>query len=216
MKKLSFLFPILALLWVSCGKRNDTGITGQVTERGTGKPIANAKVIFSQCVSGDDFAGTPICIDIATTLTDAQGKYTFLQEDDKESDRYKIRVEKKHHFNEMPAYHLVNAKDKTDNVNFTMMATAWVKFHIKNQNPTDDLDKIFAPGSVSVSGPYIFLGKTIDTTYTLGNTSVGNFYFKGNNKNNIDWFVRKNGIIKQYQDSIFLQSLDTTFYEIKY
>ncbi len=209
MKKLLFFsLTILIISFLgSCGKKDYTSIEGQVLEKGSNKGIANAKVIFSECVSGDGFGASAICADVETVLTNAQGKYIFTKEKDKATD-YRIRAEKTNYGNVYPVYHLANAGERTKNLDFTLPAFAWIKFHVKNVNPFDEKDLIIAPGSSLANLNYRFYGKFIDTTYILK--------CFGSDINITDWFVYENNKKEYFQDSLFVKGLDTALYKIKY
>jgi hypothetical protein len=206
MKNIIFL-TIILLTITSCGKKNFTSVQGQVFEKGSNKPVANAQVIFSRCVPGDGTGAAAICTDIETVTTDANGRYVFTKESDK-ADSYRIRAEKTNYGKPVEVFQTANAGESTKDINFTLPAFAWIKFHVKNVNPFDDNDLIRAPGSIGV-GNYNFYGKNIDTTYLRG-PYLGNF------KTEENWFIFKKNTSISKKDSIFCKPLDTVFYEIKY
>ena len=205
---------MLISILASCKKEKSTRIEGRVLEKGSNKPVAGAKIIFSECVAGEGSFSPSVCLDVETTTTDAEGKYVFVKESDT-ADRYRIRAEKNNYGKPIEVYQVATAGEKTKNMDFTLPAFAWIKFHVKNTKAFDNNDLIVAPGTDGLSG-YYFYGKNIDTTYVLGNKYLGNQYFLGNFKNNISWFVTRNSIQKHFRDSIYCKALDTTFYEIKY
>ena len=212
MKKVFQLFSIVLVFTVlaGCGKQDFTQIEGQVLEKGSNKGVAGAKVIFSECVAGDGVFASAVCLDVETVITDAQGKFVFTKESDK-ADRYRIRAGKDNYGKPIEVFQTANAGEKTKNINFTLPASAWIKFHVKNVNPFNEEDLIIAPGSSGLSGPYFLYGKNIDTTYMVG----GGLYL-GNFKNNITWTIERQFKRKGFSDSIFCKALDTVFYEIKY
>ncbi len=212
MKKILFfsLNCLIISFLGSCGKKDYTSIEGQVLEKGSNKGIANAKVIFSECVPGDGFGASAICLDIETVLTNAQGKYILTKEKD-DATYYRIRAEKNNYGKPVEVFQTANAGEKSKNLNFTLPAFAWIKFHVKNVNPFDDSDYIAAPGASGGNLDYRFYGKTVDTTYILGGSKYpGGFNF------GIDWTIIKNNKQKEIEDSIFFIPLDTVYYKIKY
>ena len=217
MKK-SFLLPIIllviSLMMMSCGK-GTTHVSGTVFEKGSNKPVANASVIFSECVPGDGTGASAICIDVETVVTNAQGEYVF-EKDSGNATEYRIRAEKRNYGKPTEVFQTASAGKCTENINFTLPAFAWIKFHVKNVNPFDDSDYIAAPGALNYADEYYFFGKNVDKYYVLGNKYVGNSYFVGNSLAEFYWNVSKNGITKKYKDSIFIKALDTLNYEIKY
>jgi hypothetical protein len=153
MKNIFFLF-LTILTITSCGKKDFTSVEGHVFEKGSNKPVANAQVIFSRCVSGDGTGAAAVCTDIETVTTDANGKYVFTKEKD-DADRYRIRAEKTNYGKPVEVFQTADAGKCTEDINFTLPAFAWIKFHVKNVNPFDDGDLIRAPGAIG-GGHIIF------------------------------------------------------------
>jgi hypothetical protein len=207
MKKVAFL-SILAMSMIaffSCSKQGSTQIEGQVIEKGSNKPIANAKVVISQCVKGDGFGSSAICIEIDTVLTDSKGNYMYSN-DEKDAINYRLSVYKDNY--SMEVFQTAPAGQSSNKIDFVMRAHAWVKFHVKNITPFDENDR-FALLVFNSSSDGIFMGTKIDETFVHG-IFTGNFY------NKINYSVKKNNLYKQISDSIFCKPLDTVFYEIKY
>ena len=205
MKKSFYFLTIILLISIlgGCKKEKSTRIEGRVLEKGSNKPVAGAKIIFSECVAGEGTFSPSVCLDVETTTTDADGKYVFVKEADT-ADRYRIRAEKNNYGKPIEVYQVATAGEKTKNMDFTLPAFAWIKFHVKNVNPFDGSDLIIAP-------EYEFTGSNIDTIYTLG----GNRYV-GNKKVAVYWTITRQFKTVQFMDSIYCKSLDTVFYEIKY
>ena len=207
MKKLLLIsLTCLIISFLGCKKQDFTDIQGRIVEKGSNKGIANAKVVFSQCISNGILGGSS-CEAIDTILTDANGNYRYTLEDD-QTTNYHIEAFKDNY--RMELLQTASGGQISKNVDITMLAFAWIKFHVKNVNPFDDSDLIYAPGSIGL-GKYVFYGKTVDTTYILGGKS-----FIGGFKQGIDITFKRNNQIKQYIDSVFCKSLDTVFHEIKY
>ena len=175
MKKLLFIsLSILIISFLaSCGKKNYTSVEGQVLEKDSNKGVANAQVIFSECVPGEGTGSSAICLDIETVLTNAQGKYIFTKEKD-DATYYRIRAEKTNYGKPVEVFQTANAGETSKNLNFTLPAFAWIKFHVKNVKPFDDNDLIIAPGSSATGFDYRFWGKSVDTIYIL--PAFGNLY----------------------------------------
>jgi hypothetical protein len=206
MKKAIHLFSIVLIFSVlsSCGKQGFTRVEGRVLEKGSNKPVANANVIFYQCVAGEGFGSSAICTEIDTAVTDTNGSYVFTREEENNDViNYRIDAFKGNYSSE--GLTTAQSGKTTKNVDFVMRANAWVKFHIKNVNPFDENDLIIAPWDKE------FYGDKVDVTYTIGGSS-----FLGNFKNNIHWVVERNLQRNLYKDSVFCKALDTVFYEIKY
>jgi hypothetical protein len=172
MKKLIFISLIISIL-CSCGKNNgNTVVSGRVLEKGSNTPVANARVIFSQCVQDEGTFSSSVCADVATVLTNAQGEYTFSKEDDEPTNYYRIRAERTNYGKPVEVFQTADAGKSTKNLNFTLPAYAWIKFHVKNMNPFDDSDLIIAPGS-SGKGNHYHYGTKVDTNYVI--KGLGNF-----------------------------------------
>jgi hypothetical protein len=205
MKKI--LLYLTFVLLSSCGKQGFTRVEGRVLEKGSNKPVANANVIFYQCVAGEGFGSSAICTEIDTAVTDTNGNYVFTREEESNDViNYRIDAFKGNYSSE--GLTTAQSGKTTKNVDFVMRANAWVKFHIKNVNPFDDEDRL-ALLVFNSSNDGIFFGKKIDTSFVHG-IFLGNFY------NKFTYSVKKNSSYKQYTDSIFCKPLDTVFYEIKY
>ena len=144
------------LCFVACHK-GSTEVSGTVFEKGSGKGVANASVIFSECVPGDGTGASAICIDVETVQTNAKGEYTFAK-DSGDATEYRIRAEKKNYGKPTEVFQTAEAGKCTEDINFTLPAFAWIKFHVKNVNPFDDDDLIRAPGAIG-SGNFNFYGK---------------------------------------------------------
>jgi hypothetical protein len=214
MKKLIFIsLSVLIISFLgSCGKKDFTDIQGRIIEKGSNKGIVNAKVVFSQCISNGILGGSS-CEAVDTVLTDANGNYRYTVEDD-QTINYHIEAFKDNYYMEL--LQTASGGQISKNVNIVMLAHAWIKFHVKNVNPFDDSDYIAAPGALNYADKYYFFGKDVGMSYVLGNKYVGNLYFEGNSTAKFYWDVRKNGVIKKYQDSLFIKGLDTLNYQINY
>ena len=79
-----------------------------------------------------------------------------------------------------------------------------IKLHLVNSYPINNGDRIDISGSNKV-----FYGSKIDTSILL-------YPFAGNKKNYYWWVVTKNGVTKNFSDSIFIKSTDTVNYRILY
>ena len=220
MKNLFYFLVTISLFSTSfaCNKKNDivpstnqTIIEGRVIEKGSNKPVAGAKIIFSECVAGDGTFSPSTCLDVESTTTDVNGNFRFTKDADT-ADRYRIRAQKANYGAPVEVYQVAKAREKTTNIDFTLPAFAWIKFHVKNVKPLDDDDLIVAPGYNGGNLKYRFYGRYVDTTYILG----GRGYI-GNEKILTDWFVYRANSNKQlFKDSVYCKPLDTVFYEIKY
>lgn len=205
--KCTLLLTGLLLIGLSAcwDKQQDfTDISGRIIEKGSNKGVADAQVVFYQCISGGIGQGS-LCEPIDTISTDANGYYQYTMEND-ETVSYHIEAYKPNYT--MQTLQIAQGGRTTKKADIVLLPHAWIKFHVKNVNPVDENDFIIAPGSTG-TGSYYFYGKSVDTTYLLGNR-VGNLF------NKIDWYTNKNNTYRQYLDSIFCKPLDTTFYEIKY
>ena len=82
MKKLVILTSISlasSLLWFGCNKDNTpvavAEISGKVIEKGSNKPVPNAKILISECETSP--LGSNTCYASDTIFSDAQGNYKF-------------------------------------------------------------------------------------------------------------------------------------------
>ncbi|MFZ4545072.1 MAG: hypothetical protein ACOYOA_13545 [Saprospiraceae bacterium] len=206
MKKNIFnlLISVTAIIFAGCNKVDYTDISGRVIEKGSKKGVADAQVVFYQCISGRIGQGS-FCEPIDTVLTDPNGNYHYVLENDK-TVNYHIEAYKPNYT--MQTLQSATGGEKTKNVDILMRAHAWIRFHVKNVNPFDDNDLIYAPGQGGLKN-YQFYGKQVDSIYVLDG-------YTGNQKNTVFYTVVRNSIVKQYVDTVYCKPLDTVFYELKY
>ncbi len=212
MKNLFYLLPILLLFCLSaCHKEIAFASSeGVVKESGSNKPIANAKILISNC-AGDINSGNVNCQTVDTIFSDANGKYKYYKELITREElaggvsHYEFMASKKGYLYQL---HLVNMPSSgAASQDIILAPSAWLKIHVKNINPFDSNDAIEIRGLYpgDNGGGY--------------KDAVGMDYIKyykqaGNDSLKISWGVLKNEKFEYGYKKIYLPALDTTTFNL--
>jgi hypothetical protein len=224
MKNTTHIISILILLlWTlsSCDKKSvepddsiyigdSTRVEGQVLEYGTLKPLPHTMIIIEEG-ENSGFGGSTSWYPYDTIYSDANGYYSyrFKQESGIQSGgnttsfSYQMVVIKEKYFK--PAGILIAKKYYIKNKNIILDPFAWIKVHVKNVNPFDEMDYLFTSSN---GGGGHYYGKAIDST----ELHIG----RGNRKVRLYWTIMKNKIETVHFDSLYLPAHDTVPYEILY
>jgi hypothetical protein len=95
-KLLLFLLPMMGAVWLlSCDREysGPTVIQGQVIELATGTPIVNA-VVYATALESSGVPGFPDYRTLDSVLTDAEGRYKIVIEDDDNLDLLSMLIHK--------------------------------------------------------------------------------------------------------------------------
>jgi hypothetical protein len=206
MKKYFFVLVSFSFLMVQCRKEtnNFIKVSGKVLEFGTNKPIANAKVgIYSE---GGAFLGTTWSNLVDTTRTDANGFYSIEKQGIDNGSSFYVSAAANKYYTFDPTKYVATGQDVMNN-DIVLDPFAWIKVHVKNVNPFDENDKIGLGNGIGTLQIF-YLGKNIELNHVNK--------LKGNSPITIDWSVTKNGILKEFRDTIKISAQDTLKYEILY
>ena len=197
------LWVAVALASCSKSKMENTIAQGRILAYGTNKPVAGARVSLQGCTYS--WQGGGYCNIIDSTITQSDGKYHFNFVGES-TDNYIVFVKADgYHKND----YLINDFHTDFTHDITLDPYSWIRLHVKNIRPFDSQDL------VSLAGPWgggggkdIFYGTSIDTV-TLRQV-------RGNQKVDLSWLIRKNGMDTTPRDTIYIAAHDTINYEILY
>ena len=181
-----------------------TKIEGQVLEYGSNKPLVGAEVFLQEAIYAP-FSGGGNYITIDTFYTDNEGKYSIeflhLPSTDSYNVSYQVEAHSFWYYPETKSMETGYGHRR----NIILDPFGWIKVHLKNVNPFDNKDYLFT--SIEGGGGHYY-GKEID----LIDIRTRN----ANKKIGLYWTVKKNNILKEYNDSLYLPAHDTVNYEILY
>mgnify|MGYP001210712572 CR=1 FL=1 len=180
--KNAIIFFFSILLFAAC-KKDFEGIEikGRITEVGSGKPVAGAKVFIIGIGPGDGFLspgnGNESIVD--TVFSNENGDYRFRREDSPFGG-YRIIIKRDKYQDKYPSrgidWHSVNTFD------IQLQPYAWVKIHLKNVNPVNESDWVEFFGSFARSistADNIYMGMNVDKIIyepTYGNYKILIYY----------------------------------------
>ncbi len=202
-----FLTLIFLFLFSACKKESQPtpGAFGQVTEFGTEKPIANARMELYRCNS-DAFGSA--CFLQDSVFTNSQGRYEISYNPDAASyhiltpvaDKYFPGLEK-----------ILNSASRVEQ-DFVLDPHAWLRVHIVNEAPAGELDilrtgnYLSPPGAASIVE---FTGSNVNESFLRS--------IRGERNLSLLYIIKNSGedeII--VRDTIFIPAHDTLNYEIRY
>jgi hypothetical protein len=206
MKKYFFVLVSFGFLMVQCRKEsnNFVKVSGKVLEFGSNKPIANAKVAVYE--EGGAFLGSTWTKLVDSTHTDANGFYRIEKSNIDNASSFYVAAAANKYYTFDPTKYVATGQDVMNN-DIVLDPFAWIKVHVKNVNPFDDKDKIGLGNGIGTLQIF-HIGKNIELNHVNK--------LKGNSPITIDWSVTKNGILKEFRDTIKISAQDTLKYEILY
>ncbi len=204
--KTSIILLFALLLLSACKKEEQPvpGAFGRISEFGTEKPIANARMELYRCNS-DAFGSA--CFLQDSVFTNSQGRYEISYNPDAASyhiltpvaDKYFPGLEK-----------ILNSASRVEQ-DFVLDPHAWLRVRVVNEAPAGELDRIDLGASVS-STP----GSPISITGS--DTNLEHFLLKrGNQPQNLVWSSYSSGELQiRGRDTTIIPAHDTLHYEIRY
>jgi hypothetical protein len=207
------LLPVILLCCVSCKKGVEdirTKVYGTLYDYYTGNPIAGAEVkVLSFDNQSPDYSDT-----IKATTSNSNGEYeiTFYGRRDNNIS-YHLFIHKQPE-GYLESDRQFEIRKKHSNLfNFNLKGNAYLKVHIKNQTPynNDDLIQLWAGiFQASQVGNFVGQGTNVDTNVLFSTKGTGSrFVWLGG-------YITKNNIPKEFEDSIYCNSLDTAYYSLLY
>ena len=209
----------ILMLWVavalaSCSKTpKDANISGKVTELGTMKPLVGTQVVLSKSIE-TCFLCIPKRVTVGSASTDMEGNFSFIFPDTAITSFYLSFFSGPRYYDKyfLPVPGLFGLGDKRGQsvVNFSMAPEAWIKMHIKNIHPLNEMDEFrFFSNDAKGNGTSIQLsGKYVDTT--MIHQCVGGKYIQ------FGYGGAKMGMFTPVKDSIYTISHDTVSYDFFY
>jgi hypothetical protein len=211
MKKYLFLLACFGFLMARCTKDNEANATikvsGKVLQVGTLKPIVNAKVfLINETPTGGPLSGTTSSSIVDTVRTDANGFYVIDKTGIDKNGSYIVTATADKYFKYDPSKYLT-ANNVFVGQDIVLDPHAWIKIHVKNQNPVDSNDRILFGNTIGdLIGSYT--GKNVELNYINR--------CPGNTKLFASWGVLKNGAWVSFKDTITVPAHDTLIYQILY
>ena len=215
MKNLFYCLIISFILIAAFACHKETAFAsseGIVKESGSNKPIANAKILISNC-AGDINSGNVNCQTVDTIFSDANGKYKYYKELVTQYElaggvsHYEFMASKKGYLYQQ---HIVNMPSSgAASQDIILAPSAWLKIHVKAVNHYE------SPDAIEIAGLYAgepLPGKGFKQAKDIDYTKV--YAREGNNNITIYWTIDKDGIDTKYQKDIYLPALDTTTFNL--
>ena len=207
----------ILMLWVavalaSCSKTpKDANISGKVTELGTMKPLVGTQVVLSKSIE-TCFLCIPKRVTVGSASTDMDGNFSFIFPDTAITSFYLSFFSGPRYYNEyfLPVPGLFGLGDKRGQsvVNFSMAPEAWIKMHIKNIHPLNEMDEFRFSSDDDDSFPIQLAGMQIDTTI-INRCKGGKF-------TDVSYGVNRMGKYIEVKDSIYTVPHDTVSYDFFY
>ena len=163
----------ILMLWVavalaSCSKTpKDANISGKVTELGTMKPLVGTQVVLSKSIE-TCFLCIPKRVTVGSASTDMEGNFSFTFPDTAITSFYLSFFSGPRYYDEyfLPVPGLFGLGDKRGQsvVNFSMAPEAWIKMHIKNIHPLNEMDEFRFFSDDVKEDPILLFGSSVDTS----------------------------------------------------
>jgi len=199
-KPLLTLLLLSGLIMNSCNLFNNEfeGVQGHVFDATTGQPLAGARVwLLETSNEWGIFGGGSSYWPIDSTLTDAQGAYSFTFENNSETSNAVYAIQEAY----IVGNDYLGVLYGDTEADLYLTPQAWLKVHIQS---------IAEYGSISINGlfddPYY---GNVDTTEIIS--------VDGNSFKQLYYFVYDGGgLLFQDQVEIYCPPFDTTYYELLY
>lgn len=200
----------------SCRREENVEITvnGQVVNRITGQPIANAKVKLYNCENSSFYIGS--CNTVSTVYTDINGRFTF-QYTKNPARYYSCELNENNYFPSDPDYNVVNrielnsSAQQNITLNVIPESKLWMKINNISCFNTNDNFIIYRENQITNfnwGSPFELNGCANYDDLDYADYPMGNYYFH--------WQVTKNSITQDYYDTLYLDAFQDTIYTINY
>ena len=227
--KIIIYFSLISLVFLfACRKNTPLPYTfiGKVTDV-NGNPIANATLKLSAYYPGGVLSGGNYSR-IASPKTDEAGNFESGFDFDSHADRFMIQISADNYF---PLFDenvfIDDIQNNTLIQNFTLYKLSTIKINFKNTSPVSATDNFYVFQTNEIFGPSFytlierkFTGGTFDELQQryVGNAIQGYELTKtkGDTYTIISWGSNKNGVIKDFTDSIFIAGGAQGNYNINY
>ena len=205
------------MLWVavalaSCSKTpKDANISGKVTELGTMKPLVGTQVVLSKSIE-TCFLCIPKRVTVGSASTDMDGNFSFTFPDTAITSFYLSFFSGPRYYDKyfLPVPGLFGLGDKRGQsvVNFSMAPEAWIKMHIKNIHPLNEMDEFRFFSDDVKEDPILLFGSSVDTS--IVRPCVGGKFAI------LHYGGARMGTYARVKDSIYTIPHDTVSYEFFY
>jgi hypothetical protein len=221
MKKSVLILLVPLLIGSMCCKKQEpynpyplgeyTIIKGKVLEFGTNKPIADAQVLimgFSQ----KEVLGPTSSRPMDTVWSKADGSYEakFRHED---AGYFQCHVKVHNYYDGRDSGNPFIWSGRENTIHCILDPFGWIRFHVKNVNPVNQLDYIVFGGGKG-------WGNSTNDYITLTGTQIDTFIIRriaGNQIQKISGRFEKGGQNKVLlNDSIYCKGQDTTFFKLHF
>ena len=212
MKNLFYCLIISFILIAAFACHKETAFAsseGIVKESGSNKPIANAKILISNC-AGDINSGNVNCQTVDTIFSDANGKYKYYKELITQEElaggvsHYEFMASKKGYLYQQ---HIVGMPSRDALIqDIILVPSAWLKIHVKAVNHYEPNDLIEIAG--------LYAGEPLGFDKAVGIDYTQLYLREGNDTISFRWTIRKDYIYKDYYKKIYLPALDTTNFNL--
>ena len=199
----------LVFMMARCQKDNTylgdhTIAEGIITEKGSGKPVANVQMRLRRCTY--QVFGSSSCETIDTMRTNTKGFFSFDFKHEKEY-QYEIRAvpDAEKYFVENNDAPLEKGR-YSNKINLLLTPYSWVKLRIRNVNPINQWDTIRIFNSSPNRGEY--LGGVVDV--------IDKYRVFSTVKEYIRWRISKGGQVTTHEVYLDCPAHDTVTYQINY
>jgi len=221
MRSLTIIISLLLLVVVlsECKKKaKEVEFNGKVIDAATSQAIGGAQVTLAS-TSVQSWVYNSNFQDIATTVTAADGSFSFVF-DDMPASAYRVYIYKNLYFENIT---VINASDISDSKvyydNFPLHAESTLTLHVQNLSAKDEEDEEerivykIVNGALNCTGccpsNYMYgYGTDYDTTFTC--KTYGNTFFV------VESIITKGGSIYQRLDSTYVEPFQNNLLEILY
>ena len=181
---------------------NETIIEGHVLDP-WGEPISGA-LVNCNVLAGQPYRDTWNYW-LPHTYTDSSGYYRFHDENTKDVIQYGLRAYKDGYYEAPNNTSYPNYRQTED---FELRHHAWIRVHFTNVDTVGPNDLIIWNISSFLPQKASFLGTNIDESWL--------FKGAGGSLSPMIWWVTKDGIKKEYSDTVILPGHDTLHYLLEY
>ncbi len=225
-KKINNLFFLLLFMCISCLKEPTETITieGTVQDKVSKQPLRDVYIIIDGIKSATSGFGGIIGNgerkNVGNVITDVNGHYKVKLNVFKGADRVNFYLNPEHpkkgYVENQEDFYLSAIRSNGNLVNFKLSPTAKLKINFKNVTPFSDADFFYFGwyvsygegwpegviqeencGTVKHDEAITWTGKDVCGTYTIG--TFADQYTR------VYWLVKKNGIQKEYRDSVYVK-----------